>query len=88
MRRYKKIVKKTYMIYLETLSYFTGKYLENNDKQSAEMCVKRAENIPVMLKKVQDKTSKLGWMIKDIPQVTLSYENLELIKEMREKVDE
>ena len=77
-----------YVNYLETLSYFTGKYLENNDKQSAQMCVKRAENIPVMLKKVQDKTSKLGWMIKDIPQVTLSYENLELIKEMREKVDE
>ena len=40
-----------------------------------------------MLDQLQEKTSPLAWQINDRPQVTLSRENLELIKEMEELAD-
>lgn len=77
-----------YEDYLKTLAYAEGEYVNNGDRKSAESCVNRAKAIPDMLEKVREKTSWLGWKINDIPQVKLSYENLQLIEEMEKKINE
>ena len=43
---------------------------------------------PKMLEQVKENTSALGWKIVDRPQVTLSHENLEIIEDMRRRMDE
>lgn len=50
--------------------------------------MEKAEEIPEMLEKVKENTSALGWKIVDRPQVTLSHENLEIIEDMRRRIDE
>ena len=77
-----------YERYLEILAYCVSKYLDGGEVESAKICVKRAEAIPDMLEEVKNRTSWLGWQINDMPTVTLSHENLELIKEMRMSVGE
>lgn len=76
-----------YTDYLEILSYCEGLYLEAGNTEDAKICAERAAEIPDMLEQLQEKTSPLAWQINDRPQVTLSRENLELIKEMEELAD-
>ncbi len=56
--------------------------------QAGNDCVEKAEEIPKMLEQVKENTSALGWKIVDRPQVTLSHENLEIIEDMRRRMDE
>lgn len=77
-----------YVEYLEALNYCFNKFYESGDVKSAEFCLERAAAIPDMLKQVKDRTSWLGWHIKDSPKVVLSHEDLELIEEMRVRMSE
>ena len=43
---------------------------------------------PSQMEQVKENTSALGWKIVDRPQVTLSHENLEIIEDMRRRMDE
>lgn len=71
-----------YTDYLECLAFCAESYLREGDVESAAFCMKRAEEIPGMLKKVEERTSSLGWKIKDRPKVTLSDKELTIISEM------
>lgn len=71
-----------YLDYLAVLVYSVKLYREAGDEESARFCVERAKEIPGMLKEVEERTSRLAWMINDRPEVTLSRENMELIEEM------
>ena len=77
-----------YTDYLEILAYCESMYLNEGNKEDAKICAQRAAEIPEMLDSVKEKTSWLGWQIADRPQVTLSQENLELIREMEAMADE
>lgn len=77
-----------YIDYLNSLAYCVHQYLEIGDEESAELCVKRAESIIQMLDELKNKTSFLGWKINDLPKVTLSYENLKLIEDLRGSLNE
>lgn len=76
-----------YIDYLEILAYSESLYLQNKSMKDAETCVQRAEEIPELLKKTEEKTSPLAWEIRDKPTVKLSAESLELIKKMRAEID-
>lgn len=71
-----------YLDYLAVLVYSVKLYREAGDEESARFCVERAKEIPGMLKEVEERTSRLAWMINDRPEVELSQENMELIEEM------
>lgn len=77
-----------YLDYLEVLSYCVNVYLAEGNTADARICAQRAEEIPKMLEEVEEKTSWLGWRIDDRPQVTLSYEAQEMIREMGEVTDD
>ena len=77
-----------YIDYLEILAYCEGQYLENGNTEDARICAERAAEIPEMMDQLREKTSSLAWRIADRPQVTLSYENLQLIQEMEEMAGE
>lgn len=73
-----------YTDYLEILAYCEGQYLDSGSMEDAQICADQAEEIPKMLQELQKKTSWLGWRIADRPQVSLSYENMQLIETMQE----
>lgn len=77
-----------YENYLEVLVYCNDLYHQMGDKDGVRFCVEKAEEIPKMLEQVKENTSALGWKIVDRPQVTLSHENLEIIEDMRRRMDE
>lgn len=77
-----------YVDYLESLAFCYSKYYEAGDMEGAKFCAKRADAIPKMLEEVKERTSWLGWKIKDVPKVVLSHENMELIEEMKEETGE
>lgn len=77
-----------YENYLEVLAYCNSLYHQMGDKDGVRFCVEKAEEIPKMLDQVKENTSALGWKIVDRPQVTLSHENLEIIEDMRRRMDE
>lgn len=72
-----------YVDYLEILAYCESMYLKSGSEEDAAICVQRAEEIPILLKITEEKTSDLAWKIKDKPQVTLKSEHLEMIRRMR-----
>jgi hypothetical protein len=76
-----------YVDYLDSLAYCEKLYRQAGDMDSARFCVEKAEEIPKMLKQVGDRTSSLGWKIKDRPEVALSQTDLERIVEMRSKIE-
>ncbi|MCD8015721.1 MAG: O-antigen ligase family protein [Lachnospiraceae bacterium] len=76
----------SYTDYLDVLSYCFSLYLKSGETKSAEICLEKAENIPVLLEQVKEKTSWLGWQIDDVPQVTLPQEYQELIASMEEQI--
>lgn len=76
-----------YTDYLDSLAYCTRLYLQADDRESAEFCVEEAEKIPQMLQEVGEKTSSLGWKIKDRPTASLSQKDLEKIEELRSLID-
>lgn len=78
----------TYENYLDLLSYCVNNYVENNDTESAKICFQKMEEIPKKLIKVKEKTSYLGWKIKDLPKTKLSYEQLQLIEKTRRMLNE
>lgn len=71
-----------YMEYLDALSYCLKLYRSSGEDESAEICQKKAEEVPEMLEELKDKTSWLGWQIDDEPQVELPRKYQELIEEM------
>lgn len=75
-----------YVDYLDSLAYCEKLYRQAGDMDSAEFCVEYAEEIPEMLKEVGDRTTSLGWKIKDRPQAALSQTDLERIEEMRRQL--
>lgn len=77
-----------YTDYLEILYYCENMYLQNGNTEDARICAERAAEIPELLDEVRERTSSLGWAIADRPQVTLSRESLEMIREMEEMADE
>ena len=77
-----------YENYLEVLVYCNDLYHQMGDKDGVRFCMEKAEEIPKMLEQVKENTSALGWKIVDRPQVTLSHENLEIIEDMRRRMDE
>lgn len=77
-----------YLDYLDSLLLSIVEYLKAEDVESAKVCLKRAEEVPEMLEEVKNRTSSLGWKIKDTPQVTLSHEYIKLLEEMKAKVYE
>lgn len=77
-----------YTDYLDMLSYCVGKYSEQKEWASVKMCIQRAEAVPEMLDATKQKTSVLGWEIKDKPQLTLSKDYIELIEQMKEATNE
>lgn len=76
-----------YIDYLNCLALCAKSYLREGETESAEFCVKQAEEIPGMLAEVKEKTSSLGWKIKDRPKVTLSEKDLALIREMESWIE-
>ena len=58
-------------------------FLKTGDTKSAAYCLERAEEIPEMLEEVKERTSTLGWKIKDQPETEISQEEQELLEEMR-----
>ena len=76
-----------YTDYLDSLVYCTKLYLQADDMESAEFCVEQAEKIPKMLEEVGERTSSLGWRIKDRPKAALSQKDLERIEEMRSRIE-
>lgn len=77
-----------YIDYLDVLSYCEREYLADGNIEDARICAEHAAKIPEMLKVVEERTSWLGWQIDDRPQVTLSHDDMELIREMEELVNE
>ena len=77
-----------YKDYLDVLSYCEREYLADGNVEDARICAEHAEKIPEMLEAVRNRTSWLGWQIDDKPQLTLSYDDMELIREMEELVNE
>lgn len=77
-----------YMDYLDVLSYCEREYLADGNIQDARICAEHAAKIPEMLEEVKDRTSWLGWQIDDKPQLTISHDDMELIREMEELVNE
>lgn len=72
-----------YTDYMKTLAFCEQEYLLAGDQESAEYCLERAEEIAGMLKALEKNTSKLGWKIKDQPEVSISQEEYDLLEEMR-----
>lgn len=77
-----------YKDYLDVLSYCEREYLADGNVEDARICAEHAAKIPEMLEAVKDRTSWLGWQINDKPQLTLPYDDMELIREMEELVNE
>lgn len=76
-----------YVDYLDSLAYCEKLYRQAGDMDSAGFCVEQAEEIPEMLKEVGDRTTSLGWKIKDRPKAALSQTDLERIEEMRSQIE-
>lgn len=74
-----------YMEYLDALDYCMRLYIENEELQSAKICLQKAQHVPEMLETVKKKTSWLGWQIQDRPQVVLPQEYQELIRKMEQE---
>ncbi|MCU6687666.1 O-antigen ligase family protein [Dorea acetigenes] len=72
-----------YTDYMETLAWCEQEFLKTGDTKSAAYCLERAEEIPEMLEEVKERTSTLGWKIKDQPETEISQEEQELLEEMR-----
>lgn len=77
-----------YLDYLDVLLLSVVEYLKTGDDKSAESALKRAKEVPKMLKEVEKKTSRFGWEIRDTPQVTLPHEYIRLLEETEAQVNE
>ena len=77
-----------YSEYLSVMYYCTMQYSNMGDKNSAYKCYEKMKSIPDKLKIVEEKTSSLGWKIKDKPTVNLSEEELDMIRDAERLVYE
>lgn len=60
-----------YLDYFDILRYARERYLQRGDTDSADYCLSLIAEIPGMLHEVEAQTSRLGWMIKDQPELAL-----------------
>lgn len=60
-----------YLDYMSMLAISANQFIQIGDYDSAKICVKRMRDVPDMLRKLEKRTSKLGWEIQDKPYVTL-----------------
>ena len=77
-----------YEEYVEVMYYCCLEYKSMNDFNSAKMCAQKLNTIPDILNAVEEKTSKLGWMIRDIPRVRLSSTQIKMIEEAQKEIYE
>ena len=70
-----------YEEYVDVLCYCIDGYDSIGDDGSKKRCQEKIKEIPKVLKSVEERTSKLGWTIKDNPRVRLSSEQMEMIEE-------
>ena len=54
--------------------------LQRGDRSSAELCLKALAAIPQRLKTVETQTSRLGWMIRDLPKLSLPADMLQWLQ--------
>ena len=76
-----------YLDYMDSLFLAMDQYLEAQDVGSAQMCLKRAEAVPVLLKENETKTSRLGWEIRDRPETKLPPEYLKLLGKKKREIN-
>ena len=72
---------------MDSLFLAMDQYLEAQDVGSAQMCLKRAEAVPVLLKENETKTSRLGWEIRDRPETKLPPEYLKLLGKKKREIN-
>jgi hypothetical protein len=75
-----------YYNYLTLLDGVVNGYLIAGDKESAAYAVSYMEEARDNMEALKERTSSLGWKIKDEPVVYLPYEYVNLIKTDKEKV--
>ena len=77
-----------YIDYLDKLIYVCNIYISSDDIDSAEICIKRIKNVPVMLSDLAESTDELAWKIDDLPQLSLPVEYINAIDELEVILDE
>ena len=71
-----------YTDYLEMLSVGEGLYEQAGDTAGAETCRAEMRAVPAMLEAVRQKTSALGWLIDDKPELDLPEEYEDMISQI------
>ena len=66
-----------YIDYAQGLRRAYETCLQRGDRETAERCLDYLAEIPQMLESVKQQTSRLGWMIKDQPTLSLPAEMTE-----------
>ena len=69
----------TYEEYLDGMEYCMMEYSKLNDNKSVEICAEKIVEVSDMLDDVKNSTSRLGWMIKDKPELELGYDQKQII---------
>lgn len=77
-----------YIDYVNSLAKAGTEYINNNDVESAKICLDRMKEVPDILSEVEKQTSDIAWKIKDKPDLTMPDEYDELIKSMEEALNE
>ena len=77
-----------YIDYVNSLAKAGTEYIDNNDVESAKICLDRMKEVPDILSEVEKQTSDIAWKIKDKPDLTMPDEYDELIKSMEEALNE
>lgn len=77
-----------YIDYVNSLAKAGTEYIDNNDVESAKICLDRMKEVPDILSEVEKQTSDIAWKIKDKPDLTIPDEYNELIKSMEEALNE
>lgn len=75
-----------YLDYLRALAVCAYKYMDSGTTQSAKVCVNYMQKISEWLASLKERTSMLGWKIKDKPQILLEPEYQKLIESTYEYV--
>lgn len=60
-----------YVDYFEKLDYILQLYYRQGDLDSAVYCLKKMQNIPIMLEDLKERSSDIAWKIEHTPQVEL-----------------
>ncbi len=77
-----------YQNYVDALNACCERYVESGNIESAGICLKRMEGVETRLQVLSERTSSLGWKIKDVPEVELPTEYMEMIETWKDVLDE